>query len=898
MGNYARALDLYLALENAFDYYGENLSDNRLLTKTQKYQVLLDLDQASQALDNYLYSLVDFGGIGNPAGVRFYEAEPGNRPMKMFLTMGYAALTMQNYASSNAFFTENREKDYLQKAFRSAGLQEESNSIKYWSYQTHNGKRFWAEGAYYFEFTMNDVIPFWHAIRINNMLNWNGNNISDPFSHSWFLNPLDWLADLSTPNGYLPPLDDGNKSKIDYANLLRWNSTYATSAQGTNVGKKFAWIGDKIKSSGESLDSHTLLVQLSMPHVSVGSGSPPKELVKNPISYVPGDGAEQQLILRRPDANGNTNYILLNGESGTAISRGEGHEQADQLQLLYYKNGKSYLMDSGYDRAGSTTNSTWNQYDLHNVIGVMNAQGNHGLPSPNFEPLRGRKVAHHNSVTNLYQERVGNLDILNGRLVINNYSFLGEEYNSFIKRKVIFIGNDAVNGVDSYIIDTNLNQRPYLSQANIQLHKVFMNYFSDSTLLDHSYDSWSKLEFGSEDLFIFWEPVEYRQNEPDTDYEIARAREVQGRDRGPELGYAVSKISRGPVYSLTSRSFNFVAFINVSESRPSYQPQKLFYYDHSNTSRSIQAWVLTQNTNTIDVFVQKAHPSGGSSSSLEIFDVPQADNYKLKILDNVDTGFARLIKGANGWEIDSNYQLNIDRAYPPPSPLVDVTISGSSTIGAQQSGTWAASVNGGTYPLQYHWKYMYSGCMSTNGFSINAITPPGGGGGSSCTEEGIWQSGDSDQNFTLTYNSEYSEVYVKVTVTDQTNSTVSDEKRVLFSSNTSYALSADKMANSETLDEGPKIPNEFELSSNYPNPFNPSTNIRYGIPEASEVNLEVYDMLGRRVATLVHGNQKVGYHQVVFNANSLAGGIYLGRLIVTGTSGKRWQKTIKMNLIK
>lgn len=74
------------------------------------------------------------------------------------------------------------------------------------------------------------------------------------------------------------------------------------------------------------------------------------------------------------------------------------------------------------------------------------------------------------------------------------------------------------------------------------------------------------------------------------------------------------------------------------------------------------------------------------------------------------------------------------------------------------------------------------------------------------------------------------------------------------------------------------IPEDFEMHQNYPNPFNPSTEIRYGIPEASEVQLVIYDMLGRRVTQLVNERQSAGYHQVNFDAGNLASGIYIYRL--------------------
>lgn len=77
---------------------------------------------------------------------------------------------------------------------------------------------------------------------------------------------------------------------------------------------------------------------------------------------------------------------------------------------------------------------------------------------------------------------------------------------------------------------------------------------------------------------------------------------------------------------------------------------------------------------------------------------------------------------------------------------------------------------------------------------------------------------------------------------------------------------------------GSGLPKEIGLSQNYPNPFNPSTVINYQLPEQSQVELRVYDILGREVATLVDESMKAGYHSVPFNAGRLASGIYLYRL--------------------
>jgi hypothetical protein len=80
------------------------------------------------------------------------------------------------------------------------------------------------------------------------------------------------------------------------------------------------------------------------------------------------------------------------------------------------------------------------------------------------------------------------------------------------------------------------------------------------------------------------------------------------------------------------------------------------------------------------------------------------------------------------------------------------------------------------------------------------------------------------------------------------------------------------------LASGENVPQEFELSQNYPNPFSGVTEIRFALPEAEFVTLSVYDLTGREVAKLVDGEVSAGYHVATFDARALATGVYFYRL--------------------
>jgi Secretion system C-terminal sorting domain len=80
--------------------------------------------------------------------------------------------------------------------------------------------------------------------------------------------------------------------------------------------------------------------------------------------------------------------------------------------------------------------------------------------------------------------------------------------------------------------------------------------------------------------------------------------------------------------------------------------------------------------------------------------------------------------------------------------------------------------------------------------------------------------------------------------------------------------------------EGNQTPNTYSLSQNFPNPMNPSTTIKYQIPQSGNVSLKVFDILGAEVATLVNEVQNEGRYEVNFDGSNLASGVYIYRLQV------------------
>jgi hypothetical protein len=116
---------------------------------------------------------------------------------------------------------------------------------------------------------------------------------------------------------------------------------------------------------------------------------------------------------------------------------------------------------------------------------------------------------------------------------------------------------------------------------------------------------------------------------------------------------------------------------------------------------------------------------------------------------------------------------------------------------------------------------------------------------------------------------------------------VSGDDRVLFVNRYEFLFT-----------EGEGVPVEFALHENYPNPFNPTTALRFDLPEVSDVTLTIYNMLGQKVRTFDYQNTSAGYHSVKWNATNDLGeqvgaGVYLYQL-----QTKDFVKTRKMVLLK
>ncbi|MGB5848244.1 MAG: YCF48-related protein, partial [Ignavibacteriaceae bacterium] len=90
-----------------------------------------------------------------------------------------------------------------------------------------------------------------------------------------------------------------------------------------------------------------------------------------------------------------------------------------------------------------------------------------------------------------------------------------------------------------------------------------------------------------------------------------------------------------------------------------------------------------------------------------------------------------------------------------------------------------------------------------------------------------------------------------------------------------------------------KIPTEYNLSNNFPNPFNPSTKIKYSVPQSSKVVIKVFDILGNEIETLVNEEKDVGTYEITWYAEQLSSGVYFYKL-----QAGNFVETKKMVLMK
>jgi len=200
---------------------------------------------------------------------------------------------------------------------------------------------------------------------------------------------------------------------------------------------------------------------------------------------------------------------------------------------------------------------------------------------------------------------------------------------------------------------------------------------------------------------------------------------------------------------------------------------------------------------------------------------------------------------------------------------LSVQITGPTIMNWGETATFTANTAGGTLPYtNYIWYQRNDG--SSTAAAANEST---GSIGSSGLPIGRWsQIIGFDGLSSVNYMAQYDQFSLKCIAYDSDGSFAEDIHSVLAGG-----------LPKRTLSEVISIPNEYSLLDNYPNPFNPTTTIQYGLPKESEVVLHVYDLTGKEVNTLVNASQAAGWYTVQWNGTSSEGepvgtGMYIARI--------------------
>lgn len=829
--NTARALDLYLAIENAYQYY--SLDESSLLNEQEKTALMNrfmdDIDILFNEGLKKEYSAGDLFTVTEDA------LEAGNRPLKGYLALAYASMSVQAIMPDDQDVLDG----YITTTRRKASETYDDQRGFYWMYQTENGSRFWGEGPFYFDFVLKDAIMFWHAIRINEDLN----NSFDPFFNDWFLNPVRWLADLSTPDGSLPPLDDSNKRPIQSANLLQWSEEYGD----IDIGNTFSTIFDRVSEyHGETFtEDQFYLVELAIP-INENSGSEIESQI-NP--------EEQQLVLRHTDTSNRQHYLMFVGEKGEAVTSGEGHEQPDQFQLLYYLDEYSFLVDGGYDSGNPQTNSTWNGYQYTNTMqynalniettfDFVTYQNEGGLESPFASIDERRKVSEHADAEMDYQNPAPNVELLSGQVELNFESTI--ESSSVYHRSILF-----VKGEDPYLVD--INDITAITGRNDFVMRYYGN--SNQTSVDNGWFIWdySNQSFASPThrLFLFTVPLSGSYFE---EYESVQIQEAQNRTNGEKQPYPV--IRKSYLSEQENDRFATASILKIVENTPTSEPEFV-----SNTG-GVSYITYPLNSETIDLFVFAADTSE-NDRLLNIQSGPLNEN-EILLRANQNIGFSRFKMDNYSWIQDSDFTVNLRSSTAPDAPN-NLTVSiEDGTSGPAAVLMWDES--GGDISFYEIWKQLRDrtdqseqpaeivGRSETNSFSdasINSLPP-----------------GDFEQRW-----------FVKAVNSDSLVSSPSDYTEWIY------------------IDPSAP-PEEFKLFNPFPNPMQETGNIRYQLAEQADVKLQLFDLLGREIKLFFRDFQTAGTYTKEWDAGGISSGIYILRLTMTTGSGSLIQKTVRVSIIK
>jgi len=273
--------------------------------------------------------------------------------------------------------------------------------------------------------------------------------------------------------------------------------------------------------------------------------------------------------------------------------------------------------------------------------------------------------------------------------------------------------------------------------------------------------------------------------------------------------------------------------------------------------------LVTGYETLVSIFINQGSGSYFTSSPQQSF---YSGNFytaqsKALLADIQNTGGLSLV-----WGDFLNVYTNSHTGNPAPAPPKNLTVAGA--INQHPQLTWAGNTERDLNQYKVYRKFDFEpqyNLIATLGSSTTSYT---------------------DNYVTVGPKSIYTVSYFVKAVDVAQNA--SDPSNVVWRYYTPFKLGA-----------GSIVPSEYALHQAYPNPFNPTTTIKYQLSEDGLVALRVFDVLGREVATLVDQQQATGYYSATFGGQDVSSGIYFARFVVTGAAGEvKYSKMSKLVLMK
>ena len=428
---------------------------------------------------------------------------------------------------------------------------------------------------------------------------------------------------------------------------MTWGEEYGNAT----VSRKMNAIYRTLTDAGEDgipkhlkhIDTDLLLVQLVMPKTMEEITPAPEVGNRNPL-----DLQEEQLIVRR-EARGQTHYVCLHGEgSSDTIERGEGHEQPDQLQLLYYVGDKSLVMDAGYDRGHVIKNSSWNRYTDHNVMAFDD--GDSGMKAPH----KMLKTVSHTTVDYLFFDEFTRdaLAVMRGHTVLKwrkGKRFLRKghkhETDGHYTRTVLFV-ND---GDAPYLVDVNQIRK---DQRRGSSPGFQMRYHVDSAVCTERapWRSWGVTE--DMDCAMYFQGVEYDQKKGRVVVDDQDVRERFGK---------TETIKRFTYYGPEEGAFTTLGIFTSFPETAKTAPEPLVAYNAS-TPLTHQIWRWENVArDRVDVIFVRSQLDEQKYEEVVEFDIQlPAQKMKFVCRSRQDVGFARCQVVDGTWEILDDYLYGLE----------------------------------------------------------------------------------------------------------------------------------------------------------------------------------------------------------------------------------------------